>query len=376
MRKLAFLFVAFALVAVSFYGCDETKLTEPSVTNDESAADVAENTPSQAPLLSSQNGKAVLPFWATGGNANTNPSSHFLGTLDNKPLVLRTNGAEALRVTTDGRVGIGTANPQRILHVVNTDSPGGAEMMVEETRPGAAVQFDLKNTRRTWTLLSDADPDHLRIAGAGSGRSPFTILGGSGNVGMGTENPQSPLHVVNGTAQAELIVQETRAGQAAHFVLRSTRRSWWLLSQVNPDRFSITGSSGTTHPFVIRGSDGNVGMGAGDPNYPLEMASGAHVTVGGVWTDASSRAYKENIRDLTIAEAQAALNGLTPVQFNYKADRDEGYVGFIAEDVPEMVATQDRDGLSPMDIVAVLTKVVQQQEEKIAELEARLDALH
>ena len=29
MRKLAFLSVAFALVAVSFYGCDETSPTEP-----------------------------------------------------------------------------------------------------------------------------------------------------------------------------------------------------------------------------------------------------------------------------------------------------------------------------------------------------------
>jgi hypothetical protein len=35
-------------------------------------------------------------------------------------------------------------------------------------------------------------------------------------------------------------------------------------------------------------------------------------------------------------------------------------VGFIAEDVPDLVSTKDRKGLSPMDIVAVLTKVVQE----------------
>jgi len=372
MRKLAILSVAFALVAVSFYGCHETNLTEPSVTNDESAADVAENTPSQSPLLSSQGGKAVLPFWAIGGNANTN-ASNFLGTLDNQPLLFRTNGAEAMRVTTDGRVGIGTVDPQTPLHVVN--GTAFSEMTVEETRTGQAVQLNLKNTSRTWTILSDADPDHLRIAGAGSGRSPLTILGGSGNVGIGTVNPQAPLHVVNGVAQPELIVQETRAGQAAHVVLRNATRSWWFTSDASPDEFQITGPSGGLRPFTILGSNGNIGLGTATPSHPLEMASGAHVTVGGVWTDASSRAFKENIRELTTAEAQTALNGLTPVQFNYKADRDEGYVGFIAEDVPELVATQDRDGLSPMDIVAVLTKVVQQQEKKIIELEARLDAL-
>jgi hypothetical protein len=61
------------------------------------------------------------------------------------------------------------------------------------------------------------------------------------------------------------------------------------------------------------------------------------------------------------------------VRFNYKADQSEEYVGFIAEEVPELVATASRTGLSAMDIVAVLTSVVQQQQKQIDELEARLD---
>jgi hypothetical protein len=36
--------------------------------------------------------------------------------------------------------------------------------------------------------------------------------------------------------------------------------------------------------------------------------------------------------------------------------------------VPELVATKDRKGLAPMDIVAVLTKVVQEQQKTIEEL--------
>ncbi|MCK7574508.1 MAG: hypothetical protein MZV65_00275 [Chromatiales bacterium] len=57
-------------------------------------------------------------------------------------------------------------------------------------------------------------------------------------------------------------------------------------------------------------------------------------------------------------------------------------MGFIAEDVPDLVATKDRKGLSPMDIVAVMTKVVQEQQgmiekqqEIIEKLNARLDDL-
>ncbi len=119
----------------------------------------------------------------------------------------------------------------------------------------------------------------------------------------------------------------------------------------------------------------NVGIGTASPVYPLEMASGAYVTTGGVWTDASSREFKENITRLSSNEAVETLNNLDPVKFNYKADKEESYVGFIAEDVPEMVAMKDRTGLSPMDIVAVLTKVTQDQQKTISELTERLNKL-
>ena len=71
---------------------------------------------------------------------------------------------------------------------------------------------------------------------------------------------------------------------------------------------------------------------------------------------------------LTYDEAQSTLASLNPSKFNYKVDKDDDYLGFIAEDVPDLVATKDRKGLSPMDIVAVLTKVVQKQQEEIEAL--------
>ena len=113
-------------------------------------------------------------------------------------------------------------------------------------------------------------------------------------------------------------------------------------------------------------SNGYVGIGTQDPAYPLEMASGARVTIGGAWTNASSRDYKDNIEALATEEAIDTLKELNPVKFAYKTDRNEKHVGFIAEEVPDLIATKDRKGLSPMDIVAVLTKVVQEQQ-KVAE---------
>jgi hypothetical protein len=103
------------------------------------------------------------------------------------------------------------------------------------------------------------------------------------------------------------------------------------------------------------------------------MASGAYVSVGGMWMDASSREYKDNIEVLTTEEAFDTFKELNPVKFAYKTNKTEKHVGFIAEDVPDLVATKDRKGLSPMDIVAVLTKVVQEQQKLIQEQQKTIE---
>jgi len=120
---------------------------------------------------------------------------------------------------------------------------------------------------------------------------------------------------------------------------------------------------------------GNVGIGTTSPSYPLHMSSGAYCSSGGTWTDASSRSLKENILDISSGEAAEALSKLNPVKYNYIVDSSDQHLGFIAEDVPDLVASKDRKGMSPMDVVAVLTKVVQEQQKTIDELKKRIDGL-
>jgi hypothetical protein len=83
----------------------------------------------------------------------------------------------------------------------------------------------------------------------------------------------------------------------------------------------------------------------------------------------SSRKLKDNIFDLCGHEALEALVHLTPVKFNYKTqDAENVRIGFIAEDVPELVASADRKGVSFTDIVAILTQVVKEQQKTIRTL--------
>jgi hypothetical protein len=183
-------------------------------------------------------------------------------------------------------------------------------------------------------------------------------------VGIGTTEPAQRLEV-NGSIQ----IHDQNSNVAGLMITQSDGDTGYVMH----NRAGTLTIGAASQDRITIDRDGNVGIAVARPEHPLEMASGAHVTTGGVWTNRSSRSSKENIVALSDTEAAETLMGLEPVTFNYVNEREEGYVGFIAEDVPGLVASGDRESLSTMDIVAVLTKVVQAQQRKLEELEARLD---
>ncbi len=62
--------------------------------------------------------------WSLTGNAGTSPGANFLGTTDAHDLVVKTNGTEAMRITSTGDVGIGTTSPTARLGAV--EGSGGS----------------------------------------------------------------------------------------------------------------------------------------------------------------------------------------------------------------------------------------------------------
>ena len=204
--------------------------------------------------------------------------------------------------------------------------------------------------------------------------------GNEGYVGIGTDAPSAKLDVQwSGSNTVDdgltnLLVLSANNSEAdkesdAGFGLKNARADiqWNFRTHQDGTAFVAT-LAGTGGPeFTVKNATANVS------GTELYLGNGAK-NVGGVWINASSRALKENIKDLSTQDALAAFHKLQPVTYNYKSDKKEQVVGFIAEDVPELVAIQSRDGLSSMDMVAVLTKVVQEQDKVMVETRAELKA--
>ena len=60
--------------------------------------------------------------WDLDGNSGTNSANNFLGTIDNQSLTIRTSNQPRATVHSNSNVGIGTTNPQRLLHVQGSES--------------------------------------------------------------------------------------------------------------------------------------------------------------------------------------------------------------------------------------------------------------
>ncbi len=216
------------------------------------------------------------------------------------------------------------------------------------------------------------------------------FVSSTGNVGLGTSSPAAKLHVkdtINSTEQivtelATLSLNNTNASGFSDtgFKLENIKEGVaWSFRTLEEDAlmgsvrngFAISQKGSGAKELVLTRYDSPGGM-------ELILGNGAKNT-GGDWVTASSRTLKENIKTLDTETAVAAFSKLQPVTYNYKSNKNEMKVGFIAEDVPELVAMNSRDGLSTMDITAVLTSVLAETraelkiaQEKIGELEEKV----
>ncbi len=278
--------------------------------------------------------------------------------------------ANSLYVEDYGRVGLGTSIPYVELHIVDGDSP--TVRLDQDGSSGWAPQkWDLCGNETNFFIRDVTNGSKLCFRIQPSTPSNTLCMRSTGYVGVGTWDPEVKFEV------------ETTG---EHAVIRATRTDG-AVGQMSAKADKVMIGSYSNHPLSLSINQaakvhittaGNVGIGTETATHKLEVnnasASNAYCD-GGAWISGSSRAFKDNIRDLDANEAMDAFKSLNPVRFFYKFDKEEENLGFIAEDVPGLVATKDRKGMSAMDIAALLTKVVQEQQKTIDELKQKVSEL-
>jgi hypothetical protein len=122
---------------------------------------------------------SVPPSWNLTGNAGTDPTADFIGTTDNQPLVVRTNNAEAMRVTAGGQVGIGTNSPAAELQ-----ASSGTQNAIEGSADTSIGVIGISNARGVvGTLGPISCPGSYGVGGCG-GTTSEGVLGDSSTRGV------------------------------------------------------------------------------------------------------------------------------------------------------------------------------------------------
>jgi len=276
--------------------------------------------------------------------------------------------ANALYVDDSGRVGLGTSTPAEDLHIWYGDTP---TIRLHQSGSGWAPQtWDIAGNEANFFIRDVTNGSKLSFRIQPNTPGDTLCLKSDGKIGMGTWSPEFPLEIERTGENVVLQLERTDPGVQFKFAVTNS------LAQIG---------SRSSHPlkFVVGNAakmtidtDGDVGVGNENPGHLLVVgANGTTYCDGNDWYPTSSREYKENIRDLSPDKAMETLTGLNPVRYNYKSNKEEERVGFIAEDVPELVAINGRKNLNAMDILGVLTKVVQEQQKTIAELKKEIAEL-
>jgi hypothetical protein len=137
-----------------------------------------------------------------------NDDDLILGSAGNGNIFFKENAATHMTIEPGGNVGIGITNPENALHV---SSSANAQILVQNSSTGdASIKFN--RSGQTFFMGIESSDNSFRISdtGTGVGDGDRFIIDASGNVGIGTYNPDNnqhgsidpKLHVYGGTSNS------------------------------------------------------------------------------------------------------------------------------------------------------------------------------
>jgi len=305
-------------------------------------------------VVTSANGTAASPTFSFSGDTDTgwfHPAANTLGAA--------TGGSERIRIDSSGNIGIGITSPVSAVHLVRENDWGGfLSEVYSTTHHGSFNGYRYRGTEASPSIVADGDilssyigagydgsalrqsaridykvdgtpgandmPGKITFSTSNDGAgatSEKMVIDSSGNVGIGTSNPSSLLHVVHSASGSATTIEKTDANGSANMftLLRSNSSGVGVDGSINQLQFAaetktegvreglgvlrFTGedlsagaidssisllnyNNGVSQvPFHIS-SEGNVGIGTTTPQAPLDFGAltlnsgGGDVSVG------------------------------------------------------------------------------------------------
>lgn len=158
----------------------------------------------------------------------------------NNSMRFDTADAEAIRIDSSQRVGIGTSSPEALLHIKGTDGSGTIKALIENGAGGQAG-VDIKNSEGHFRLITDTGAFRVYDQGDGADRIAIDT---NGNFGIGTTTPGIKLEVA-GQAQVEGYLRLTQTTGNQRLVLGNQN------------------STGADNPAIIQAANGQLFFGNG-----------------------------------------------------------------------------------------------------------------
>lgn len=259
-------------------------------------------------------------------------------------VVLQSNSAERMRITSAGNVGIGTTSPNSYLHINGTSSikiemsGGTTQNGMLFNAIGSAPQYYIGagnnllvsgdrgillgyNTANSTTALFFNSISNDIIFGATPSTERMRITSG-GNVGIGTTAPATLLDLNSSTTNDRLTFSHSGSPK-------------YVFGVDNSGGFFLYHHTSATFPIFISAA-GNVGIGATSPVYKLQLSvDSAAKPTSALWTIASDLRIKENITPY--AKGLKELMLINPINYDYNGlggfKKGKGGVGIIAQEI-------------------------------------------
>gem|GEM_PF-5298916 len=231
---------------------------------------------------------------------------------------LYAGGSEAVRIDSSGSVGIGTTTPDTNMHVY--DASTNVVALFESGDSSAGIAF--KDSDSTGNYYDR----QIRVAGDDmhfqTGNTDRVTITSSGNVGIGTTSPSSPLHLFGAGNAVDQIRISSTGGTVSEYGFLAADAS------TNVMRYGYwTGSGFGNHHF-----EGNVGVNDSTPSYTLDV-NGTFRSTGAAYTSSLqlnsgpilSDAGAENDLRLTTAYGYLDFGPLNTSWCHFQTDRPAFY---------------------------------------------------